>query len=168
MAKIIKTVFLISLFIQLFSLAPVSAQPNKDTVSQAREASHISRENLQRILLTENFKILTTKQSIPDSVVKKIGDIAEPNASINVTDVIVPGENLPFRRLIFGGLSTNFCIVHYEKGGIAHTYNVQVFKLSKQSAELIWAGYLNHRLKDTDELREAVKIKEIHEDYSYL
>jgi len=44
--------------------------------------------------------------------------------------------NLPRRRLVFGGISDRYCLVHYEYGGIAHGYLTALFELSGNNPNL--------------------------------
>jgi hypothetical protein len=66
--------------------------------------------------------------------------MADSKAAWNATDAIVKG--LPFRRLRKVALSESLCVIYYEKGGIAHSYQAVLFRLAKEKATLVWAGYL--------------------------
>jgi hypothetical protein len=49
---------------------------------------------------------------------------------------------LPSRRLIFAGVSQDRAFVHYEEGGIAHSYVIELFRLEpSQTAVGVWRGY---------------------------
>src|SRR5579863_3429324 len=48
--------------------------------------------------------------------------IAEPGGAFSATDVPVPGA--PGRRLIFAACNSRLCLIHYERGGIAHFYEI--------------------------------------------
>jgi hypothetical protein len=67
--------------------------------------------------------------------------MADPNEDFQATDVIsMPG--MPRKRLILGGVSGDKCFVHFEAGGIAHSYEVALFRRFQANAiEPIWAGY---------------------------
>ena len=82
----------------------------------------------------ERFGIVTSIRGLPlgvrDGLQTLFGsqalDIAEPGAEFQVTDVIVDPK-LPIRRLVAAGCSTDHCLVYYERGGIAHTWQVALF-----------------------------------------
>jgi hypothetical protein len=74
--------------------------------------------------------------------------LAEPGQKWNATDVITD-PNLPDKRLIWATVGGEYYVVHYERGGIAHTFHVLVAKLAKNDAKpkVIWRG-LGGPLKD--------------------
>lgn len=55
--------------------------------------------------------------------------IASRDAEWQATDVINPGPPVPGRRFIGGGKRGTTWFVWYERGGIAHTYDVALFEL---------------------------------------
>ena len=67
------------------------------------------------------------------------GKLAEPGQNWNATDAITD-RTLPGKRLIWGALGGEYCVVHYERGGIAHTFHILVAKLSKNDAraKAVW------------------------------
>src|SRR5579863_9190373 len=77
------------------------------------------------------FQTRASTTAIPGAVrasfIKSTGEksfsMAEPGAEWQVTDVISNRE-LPGRRLVNVALSSPFCIVFYEIGGIARSYRV--------------------------------------------
>jgi hypothetical protein len=67
------------------------------------------------------------------------GKLAEPGQNWNATDSIID-PTLPGKRLIWAAVGGDFYVVHYERGGIAHTYHVLVAKFAKNDAKpkVIW------------------------------
>lgn len=65
-------------------------------------------------------------QDISASVLAKFAEaarnpsrtLANPDENFKMTDF----NQVPTRRLIWGGLSKDYCLIHYEHGGYAHTY----------------------------------------------
>ena len=90
-------------------------------------APEVLPEPLRAHVKDERFSIVTSIRGLPLGVREglqtlfgsKTLDIAEPGAEFQVTDVIVK-PNLPIRRLVAAGCSTDHCLVYYERGGIAH------------------------------------------------
>jgi hypothetical protein len=67
--------------------------------------------------------------------------MANPGERFEATDVITD-PTLPMRRLIFAGVSQDRVFVHYEEGGIAYSYVVELFRLEpSQTAIGVWRGY---------------------------
>ena len=82
-------------------------------------------------------------------------DIAEPAAEFRATDVIVkPG--LPIRRLVSAGCTIEYCLVYYERGGIAHTWHVALFHWTPAETRFEWGGRAPGGLATFDEVRNAV------------
>src|SRR5262245_55587257 len=82
-------------------------------------------------------------------------DIAEPGAEFQVTDVIVT-PNLPGRRLVAAGCSTEYCLVYYERGGIAHTWHVALFYWTPAATRFEWGGTAPGGLATIDDVRNVV------------
>jgi hypothetical protein len=67
------------------------------------------------------------------------GKLAEPGQKWNATCVITD-PTLPGKRLIWAVVGSEYYVVHYERGGIAHTFHILVAKLTKNDAKptLVW------------------------------
>jgi hypothetical protein len=64
-------------------------------------------------------------------------------------------------RLIFAGVGNGKSFVHYEQGGRAHTFILELFKWgSSGSAELIWRGHCNGPAGNLAALRFKVASRE--------
>jgi hypothetical protein len=82
-------------------------------------------------------------------------DIAEPGAQFQVTDVII-SPKLPIRRLVAAGCSTDHCFVYYERGGIAHTWQVALFHWTPAATRLEAGGLAPRGLASIDDVRNAL------------
>lgn len=111
----------------------------------------------------ERFQIVTSIRGLPLGVRDKLQmlfgsqtlDIAEPGAEFQVTDVIV-NPNLPHRRLVAAGCSIEYCLVHYERGGRAHTWHVALFHWTPEETRLEWGGTAPGGLTTIDDVRNAI------------
>ena len=67
------------------------------------------------------------------------GKLAEPGQKWNATCVITD-PSLPGKRLIWAAVGGEYYVVHYERGGIAHSFHILVAKLMKSDAKptLVW------------------------------
>ena len=121
-------------------------------------------EALRAHLKDERFQIVTSIRGLPlgvrDGLETLFGsqelDIAEPGAEFQATDVIV-NPKLPIRRLVVAGCSNDFhCLVYYERGGIAHTWQVALFHWTPAATRFEWGGSAPGGLATIDDVRTAV------------
>ena len=111
----------------------------------------------------DRFDVVTSIRGLPlgvrDELQTLFGgqalDIAEPGAPFQVTDVMVNAK-LPVRRLVAAGCSTDHCLVYYERGGFAHTWQLALFHWTPAATRLEGGGGIPGGLKTIDEVRNAV------------
>jgi hypothetical protein len=148
---------------RLFCAIGVSLWSAVVTGSQAAPTGALP-EALRAHLKDERFQIVTSVRGLPlgvrDGLQMLFGsqelDIAEPGAEFQATDVIV-NPKLPIRRLVTAGCSTDFhCLVYYERGGIAHTWQVALFHWTPAATRFEWGGSAPGGLATIDDVRKAV------------
>jgi hypothetical protein len=119
---------------------------------------------LRAHLQDEQFAIVTSIRGLPlgvrEELQKLFGrgtlDIAEPGAEYQRTDVLVTPQ-LPIRRLVAAGCSRDFhCLVYYERGGIAHTWQVMLFRWTPDATRFEWGGTPPGGLATIEDVRTAV------------
>jgi|HubBroStandDraft_6_1064221.scaffolds.fasta_scaffold77600_2 hypothetical protein len=94
-------------------------------------------------------------------------EMADPGEEYQVTDVIVE-KGLPFQRLLFAGISNGKYFIHYETGGIAHSYHVAVFSVdSERKVTFVWGGPGGQGAKDLTQLRTMVAAGVYKDDQAY-
>jgi hypothetical protein len=116
----------------------------------------------RQTFLTPDYEILQTVSDLPAGIRRlytvKSGShiaMANPGERFEATDHITD-PMLPRRRLIFAGVSQDRAFVHYEEGGIAHSYIIELFRLeSPQAAIGVWRGYCGPA-KDLADLRRLM------------
>jgi hypothetical protein len=109
------------------------------------------------------FAIVTSIRGLPlgvrDGLQTLFGsrtlEIAEPGAEFQVTDVIV-NPTLPIRRLVAAGCTIAYCLVYYERGGVAHTWHVALFHWTPQATRFEWGGTAPGGLVTIDDVRNAI------------
>jgi hypothetical protein len=90
------------------------------------------------------FDIVTSVNRLPTPVRSAFAvlarqssfEMADPDQNFQVTDFITR-KGLPWRRLIFAGISAGKCFLHYEKGGRGHSYYVVVFTTDPAGATAV-------------------------------
>ncbi len=147
-----RTQLLCAIGVSLWSAVVIGSQAAATTALSDALRAHVK---------GDRFQIVTSIRGLPlgvrDALQKLFGsptlDIAEPGAEFQVTDV---GNNLPIRRLVAAGCSTDHCLVYYERGGIAHTWQVALFHWTPDATRFEWGGTAPGGLKTIDDVRKAV------------
>ena len=150
------------LFIVLLLMSGVSLCSAVAVGSQATDATALS-GSLRAHLQDERFQVVTSIRGLPlgvrDGLQASFGsqtlDIAEPGAEFRMTDVVV-NPNLPTRRLVAAGCSTDHCIVYFERGGMAHTWHVALFHWTPAGTRFEWSGTAPGGLATIDDVRKAI------------
>jgi hypothetical protein len=140
--------------VSLWSVAVAGSQTPAPLALSGSLRSHVK---------NERFAIVSSIRGLPlgvrDALQALFGsqtlDIAEPGAEFQATDVIVNAK-LPRRRLVAAGCSTDHCLVYYERGGIAHTWQVALFHWTPAKTRFEWGGIAPGGLASIDEVRNAV------------
>ena len=120
-------------------------------------------EPLRAHVKNEQFQIVTAIRGLPlgvrDGLQTLFGstglDIAEPGAEFQATGVI-RNPKLPIRRLVAAGCSIDHCLVYYERGGTAHTWQLALFHWTPAATRFEWGGSASGGLATVDDLRNAV------------
>jgi hypothetical protein len=145
---------LYAIVVSLWSAVVVGSQAVPPLALSAALRAHVK---------DERFQIVTSIRGLPLGVRDELQtlfrsqtlDIAEPGAEFQVTDVIV-NPNLPHRRLVAAGCSIEYCLVYYERGGIAHTWHVALFHWTPAATRFEWGGTAPAGLATIDDVRNAV------------
>jgi hypothetical protein len=95
----------------------------------------ISQSEVEQFL-DGDFQLITDMEALPEPVIKAFTEtggsrltVANPGKRFQVSDVVWD-ESLPWKRLLFAGLSGNKCFMLYEQGGEAHFYVLALFTLT--------------------------------------
>jgi hypothetical protein len=126
-------------------------------------------------VLDGEFLIVNTVDRLPNDLKSAFSHLAgmhdfamaNPGKKYQVTDVVVE-EGLPFQRLLFAGISHDKYFVHYEAGGIGHSYHVAVFAIdSGRKVTFLWGGPGFRGAKDLKQLRTMVAAGVFKDDQAY-
>lgn len=127
------------------------------------DAPHPIPEPLRAHLRGETFTPLATVGALPDGVKRELValfgtkqlELAEPGAPFQATDMVV-NPRLPWRRLVSAGCAADHCVVHYERGGFVHVYQVVVLARQGDTVRFVWGGALAGPIGDVQAVRDAV------------
>ena len=88
--------------------------------------------------LDGDFRILKKLHELPGPVLDALREengsrltMVDPGRRFEATDSVID-PSLPNRRLIFAGIIGDKAFVHYEEGGIAHSFILALLRLSPQ------------------------------------
>jgi hypothetical protein len=86
----------------------------------------------------------STKDLLPAVVALCVDDkarLADPGQNWNATDAITD-STLPWKRLVWAAVGSDYHVVHYERGGIDHSFHILVAKLPRDEAKpkVIWSA----------------------------
>ena len=95
------------------------------------------------------------------------GKLADPGQNWNATDATT-GPTLPWKRLIWAAVGSDYYVVHYERGGIDHSFHILVAKLAKNNAKpkVVWHA-VGHQLKDYAAFLDALRTGKLDEGVDY-
>ncbi len=136
------------------------------------EVTRLSPEDRKALEDTARFHEVFSTRDLPPAVLALCdgggdGKLAEPGQKWNATDVIMD-PSLPGKRLIWAAVGGNYYVVHYERGGIAHTFHILVAKNPKNESksEVVWltAGGL---FKDYAAFVDALRSGKVGERLDY-
>jgi hypothetical protein len=108
------------------------------------DVTKLPAEDRRALQDSSRFHEVHSTGDLPAAIVALCADdgrLAEPGQKWNATDAITD-PTLPGKRLIWAAVDGEYYVVHYERGGIAHTFHVLVATLTKNNTKpkVIWPG----------------------------
>jgi hypothetical protein len=95
-------------------------------------------DDRKALLDASHFHEVHSTKDLPPAIVALCGDdkgrLAEPGQNWNATDAVTD-PTLPWKRLIWAAAGSDYYVVHYERGGIDHSFHILVVKLAKNDAK---------------------------------
>ena len=124
------------------------------------DVNKLSIEDLRMLQDLSRFREVHSTHDLPSAIVglcAKDGHIADPGQNWNPTCVITD-PTVPGKRLIWAAAGGEYYVVHYERGGIAHTFHILVGKLMKADAKpkVVWTA-VGGPLKDYAAFLDALR-----------
>jgi hypothetical protein len=95
------------------------------------------------------------------------GRLADPEQNCNATDAITD-PTLPWKRLVWAAVRSDYYVVHYERGGIDHSFHILVAKLAKNDTKpkIIWRA-VGSPLKDCGAFVSALRTGKLDDRLDY-
>ncbi|MBO0695007.1 MAG: hypothetical protein J2P56_02795 [Verrucomicrobia bacterium] len=119
---------------------------------------------------SSRFHEVHSTRNLPPAIIAlcaEDGKIADPGQNWNATDVVAD-PTLPGKRLIWSAVGGDYYVVHYERGGIAHTSHVLVAKMAKDNAKprVIWQA-MGGPFKDYAAFLDALRTGKLDDRLDY-
>lgn len=132
----------------------------------AKDAERVLAAGCRPLRITADFpaklKMAFTKITQQDEFA-----LANPGERFQETDVM-EHPKLPRRRLILAGKCEGFWFIHYERGGLAHSYEVVFFKDDPYGEpSLVWGGAGFKRASNLIDLRSAIASKSFSDNLDF-
>ena len=148
-----RRILLPTIVVSLWAAAVAAGQQPAGALSPALRAQ----------LQDSTFQAVTSVRGLPLGVRDRMStmfggtlDIAEPGDPFQSTDLIV-SPRLPIRRMVAAACSNAFyCLVYYERGGIAMTRSVLLFHWSPKDTRFEWGSTAAGAYKTIDDVRKAL------------
>ena len=147
-------VLLLTAGLSSYSAMAVGGQATDVAALAGTLRAHVQDERFQTVSSVRGLP-LGVREALQASFGSQTLDIAEPGAEFRVTDVVVK-PNLPTRRLVAAGCSTDHCIIYFERGGIAHTWHVALFHWTPAGTRFEWSGTAPGGIATIDDVRKAI------------
>ncbi len=135
------------------------------------DVTKLSAEDRKSLLDSSRFHEVHSTSELPPAVVALCADdngkLAEPGQNWNATDVVTdPG--LPWKRLIWAAVAGDYYVVHYERGGIDHSFHILVAQLGKPDAKptVVWHA-VGHQFKDYAAFVDALRNGKLDDRVNY-
>lgn len=124
------------------------------------DVTKLPTEERKVLLDSSRFHEVHSTKDLPFAVIAlcidENGKLADPGQNWNATDVVTDAT-LPWKRLIWAAVGGDYYVVHYERGGIDHSFHILVAKLGSRDASprVVWHG-VGHQLKNYAAFVEAL------------
>ena len=135
------------------------------------DVTKLSADNRRVLQDSSRFHEVHSTSDLPPAIVALCtggnSRLAEPGQKWNATDAIID-PTLPGKRLIWAAVGGDYYVLHYERGGIAHTFHILVARLTKNDAKpkVIWRA-VGGPLKDYAAFLNAVRSGKLDDRLDY-
>jgi len=132
------------------------------------DVTNLPVEDRKALLDASRFHEVRATSNLPSAILALCdgggdGKLAEPGQKWNATCVITD-PSLPGKRLIWAAVGGEYYVVHYERGGIDHSFHILVAKLTKVDAKpkVLWRA-VGGPLKDYAAFLGALRTGKLHD-----
>lgn len=137
------------------------------------DVTRLSAERQKALLEADRVREINTTTNLPPAVYALCADdrgrLANPGKQWEATDVI-KDDKLPRKRLIWAVLDGDYYVVHYERGGRAHSFHVLIAQIEDGGTKptFIWRGIARKQIEDLKEFLDAVARNRLDDRSDYV
>jgi hypothetical protein len=134
------------------------------------DVANLPAEDRKALQDSSRFHEVHSTSDLPAAIIALCTEdrrLAEPGQKWNATDAIMD-PTLPGKRLIWAATGGEYYVVHYERGGIAHTFHILVAKLTKNDAKpkVVWRA-IGGRFRDYAAFWDALRSGKLDDRLDY-
>jgi len=133
------------------------------------DVTKLSTEDRKILQDSSRFHEVHSTKDLPPAVVALCANdkrrLADPGQNWNATDAITD-PTLPWKRVIWAAVGSDYYVVHYERGGIDHSFHILVAKLTKNDTKVVWRA-VGHQLKDYTAFLDALRSGKLDDRLDY-
>lgn len=157
---------------------PNSAKPQPQIQTIDEEAinaplAKLNKKNKELIkFLSTDYQVVYKTEEIQSNILNALYEkfagkkIANPDEEFNPTDVIYD-ENIPQRRLVFAGSSSNSWFVCYEHGGYGYHCHLIIFSTEKEKVQIMFNGSHFYKPQNLKQLKQWVSDGKFDQSYDW-
>ena len=127
------------------------------------EVTHLSESARSALEHPDGFTQVNRVESIPKDVLRTVAEashdpkfrLADPGQDWQETDVVV-FPSLPGRRLRFAASSSQYWLLHYELGGIGHSYHLLLAQVQPGASRLVWRAVVSKAIPSKQDIPRAL------------
>jgi len=120
------------------------------------ERAKLTSDRLAEVLDVETVP-LSCKTAFAQLTGETHFSLANPKQPYQAADALALGPQLPWRRLIFGGVTHDRCVIYYEIGGFSTTYAAVILNIANDGApSFVWGGVDGGNVRDFPELLSRI------------
>ena len=136
------------------------------------DVTKLPAEDRKALLDASRFHEVHATSDLPSAILALCdggsdGKLAGPGQNWNATDVVTD-PTLPGKRLIWAAVGHEYYVVHYERGGVAHSFHILVAKFTKNDVKpkVVWRA-VGHQLKDYAAFLDALRSGKLDDRLDY-
>jgi len=135
------------------------------------DVAKLPAEDRKVLLDSSRFHEVHSIGDLPPAIVALCADdkgkLADPGQNWNATDVVTD-VTLPWKRLVWAAVGSDYYAVHYERGGIDHSFHILVAKFANGNSKpaVIWHA-VGRQFKDYMTFVDALRSGKLDDRLNY-